>query len=203
MHNTLYNDFSRFSSPYILVRVFYTCSVWFEPSEPLGTTPQRKQTLGEGILHVFGVVRLLRTSWNYTSQEFGGFRDTTLAKVSISLCWEVLMLVSHATCFPFAHHHSLQTFFHASCLSVLSWSPSCCLSVLSWSLSCCLSVLSCSKFLPSCSKCLLWNALSCSLRPPLAKVSTTLEISASTFLISLLTSSISLTTFAISCLISS
>ena len=76
-----------------LVRVFYTCSVWFEPpnlyelhlstrkllvrvfytcsvvrsSEPLGTTPQHKETLGEGVLYVFGVVRTLRTSTNYTS----------------------------------------------------------------------------------------------------------------------------------------
>ena len=36
--------------------------MWFEPSEPLRTTPQHKETLGEGVLHVFGVVRTLRTS---------------------------------------------------------------------------------------------------------------------------------------------
>ena len=57
-----------------LVRVFYTCSVWFEPSEPLRTTPQHKETLGEGVLHVFGVVRPLRTSSNYTNGQANTWR---------------------------------------------------------------------------------------------------------------------------------
>ncbi len=35
-----------------LVRVFHRYSVWFDPSEPLRTTPQRKQTLGESVPQV-------------------------------------------------------------------------------------------------------------------------------------------------------
>ena len=38
----------------LLVRVFYTCSVWFNLSEPVRTIPQIKQTPGEGVLHMFG-----------------------------------------------------------------------------------------------------------------------------------------------------
>ena len=49
------------------VRVFYRCSVWFYPSKPLPTTPQR--TLCEGVLQVFGVVRPLRTSSNYNTAQ--------------------------------------------------------------------------------------------------------------------------------------
>ena len=48
--------------------------MWFDFSEPVRTTPQIKQTLGEGVLHVFGVVRVLRTSWNYTSAQANTWR---------------------------------------------------------------------------------------------------------------------------------
>ena len=44
------------------MRVFYRCSVCFAPSEPLRTTLMAKQTLREGVLQVFGVVRHLRTA---------------------------------------------------------------------------------------------------------------------------------------------
>ncbi len=86
----------RTSEPLRTIGVFYRCSVWFDPlrttlmdkqtlgegvllvresvlpvlgvvSEPLRTTPQRKQTLHDGVLLVFSLVRLLRTSSNYTA----------------------------------------------------------------------------------------------------------------------------------------
>ena len=50
-----------------LVRVFYRCSVWFDSSELLQTILLEMQTLCEGVLQEFGVVRFFRTSSNYTT----------------------------------------------------------------------------------------------------------------------------------------
>ena len=40
-----------------LVRVFYRCSVWFDPSEPLRTTLMDKQTLGKGVVQTYILLR--------------------------------------------------------------------------------------------------------------------------------------------------
>ena len=53
----------------------YRCWVWFDSSEPSRTTPHRKHPLGESVLQVFGVLRPLRTSPNYTSVQANTWRE--------------------------------------------------------------------------------------------------------------------------------